>query len=142
MNEMCRMSMTEFRTTVNRFKELCPELICWNITYEENGYMNIIIHVPKKGKLIFDYPTDSLKWIEEWTDEKELKQQEREMRPDMYNQFCDKVEQYMYDHRLTHQQFADMVGISRWSLSRYLNNERIPKVSTMRRICEAANIDI
>ena len=75
-------------------------------------------------------------------DEKELKEKERSIRPVMYEQFCSDVVNYLKDHRMTQQQFADMVGLSRWSLNRYINGEQIPKTSTMRHIYKIMNIDI
>ena len=142
MRLICQMTSKEFKTTVERFKELYPELVQYGNSYEECGNMAIIVRIPNKGKVRYEYLDDEITWLEHWTNNKEKKQRENELRPKTYGYFCFVIEQYMENHQMTQQQFADLVGISRRSLIKYLQGQSIPKVNTMRRICKTINIDI
>lgn len=139
--ELC-MNSKDFKAAVNKFKERYPELIRWGINYIPRDCLSIMVYIPGRGKLIYEPLIDRITWLEHWTDEKEIKEQERRMRPAMYEQFRSDVTRYLIDHHMTQQQFADMVGLSRFSINRYLNGELIPKTSTMRQIYKIMNIDI
>lgn len=132
----------DYETIYKEFKELYPELIRRGISFSPYGYMAIEIRIPSVGMFKYDYTDGQLECIEEWISPKEIKQMEKEQRPDMYDNFCRTINSYLREHRVTHQQFADMVDISRMSLSKYLNGTSIPKVSTMRRICKQINVDL
>lgn len=125
-----------------RFKELYPYMVRRGMNYEPYDYMTIKISIPGVGKAIYNYHNDKITWLEHWVDEKEIERQEKEMRPDMYEEFCAIIKNYMEQHEMTQQEFSDLVGISRRSISKYLNGDRIPKVSTMRDICKSINIEL
>ena len=129
-------------TVIKRFKEKHPEMIRRGTSYEPYDHMSIMVRIPGVGKIIYEYFGDKITWLEHWIDDEEVKRREKEERPNIYNKFCRSIELYMIDNHLTQQQFADIVGISRQSLIKYLNHHAIPKVNTMRRICKEINIDI
>lgn len=131
-----------WRMIFTEFKELYPELCNRGISYQPYSPMVIQVSIPGMGKLLYDHSEEDITWLEHWVDERVVRLQEKEQRNDIYESFCYEVSRYMKTNKLTQQQFADMTDISRRSLNKYLNHEAIPKVSTMRRICEAVNIDI
>ena len=127
---------------VERFKTKYPELNRRGNTYIPDGSMNLIVLIPGRGKLNYSCSNDRITWLQRWEDEKELKQYNKEIRPVVYEEFCEKVTDYMRYHKLSNQEFCDQAGISRVSLSKYLNGGSIPKLGTMCRICEKMNIDL
>lgn len=126
----------------NEFKKTYPDLVRRGMSYEPYDMETIKVYIPGVGKLIYENYNHRITWLEHWKDEKLIKQQEKEMRPEMYERFCIIIENYMRSNRMTHQEFADTVGVSRQMLSKYLNGDAIPKVSTMRRICKIIHIYI
>lgn len=132
----------EWSEIYEEFKELYPELWRKGTSYSPYGYMTIEIRIPAVGKFSYDYRDGRLECLEKWVDEKEVRSREKEQRPVMYDKFCRIVETYLYENDITHQQFANKVGISRQTLSKYLNGNATPKVSTMRRICETISINL
>lgn len=130
------------RMIYDDFRDSYPELWRRGITYGICGYMTIELLIPGVGRFNYRSDTDSIICLERWEDEKEIKRKEKESRSDMYERFCDIARQYMRDNKMTHQEFADKVRISRQSLSKYLLGDSIPKVSTMRRICECIGYEL
>ena len=125
----------------DEFRDSYPELWCRGTSFMPYEPYVIQVVIPDKGKLLYSAETDDITWLERWTSDKEQKRIEREQRPKMYDVFCDAVVDYLHDSNLTHQEFADRVGVSRRSLSKYLNGDRIPKVSTMQQIGEVIGIE-
>lgn len=134
--------LCDYRTIYKEFKELYPEMIRRGTSFSPYGYMAIEIRIPSDGIYIYDYADGQLRCVKKYFDRNEIKRLEKEQRPELYDNFCRVINLYLQEHRMTHQQFADTVDISRKSLSKYLNGTSIPKVSTMRRICKQINIDI
>lgn len=132
----------EWSEIYNEFKDLYPELCKRGTSYSPCGYMTIEIRVPSVGIFLYDYQDGHLKCVEEFVNEREVRLREKELRPNMYKEFQCIVKDYLYNNHMTHQQFADLVHISRQTLSKYLNGDAIPKVSTMRRIYETININL
>lgn len=126
----------------NEFKKRYPQLVRRGMSYEPYDQEAITVYIPGVGKLIYENMRNRITWLEQWKDETLIKHQEKEHRPEMYGRFCTVVSCYMRDNRITHQEFADTVGVSRQMLSKYLNGDAIPKVSTMKRICKTIHIDI
>lgn len=126
----------------NEFKKLYPELVRRGMSYEPYDKESIMVYIPGVGKLIYENYYHRITWLEHWEDEKLIKQQEKERRPEMYEKFCNIIECYMKVHHLTHQQFSDMVGISSRSITKYLNGDSMPKASTMKRICKIIDIEL
>lgn len=124
------------------FRESYPELWRRGTTYRPYSLMAIEIAIPCVGKLIYDRDADEIFWLEHWVDDAAIRKREKDMRPDMSERFCDTVKNYINTHGMTQQQFADFVGISRYMLNGYLNGRTIPKISTMRKICECINVNI
>lgn len=126
----------------NEFKKRYPHLVRRGMSYEPYDQGAITVYIPGVGKLIYENLHHKIVWLEHWEDEKLIRQREKEQRPEIYERFRMSVGNYMRTNHMTHQEFADMVGISRQMLSKYLNGDVIPKVSTMRRICKNIHIDI
>lgn len=134
--------MLSARIILKEFKSLHPDLWTRGSMCTICGYMTAEIRIPTKGIILYNIETDTITWLERWVDEKEVKRKEKEKRPKNYIYFCFVISEYLKKHRMTQQEFADMVGISRRSLSKYLNGNAIPKSSTMRNILNQINIDI
>lgn len=132
----------ELKQTIDQFKTKHPDLIKRGISYEPYDNMSIVVRIPCEGKLIYELFGDRITWLERWPDEKSIKMKDREMRQKDYTYFCFAVKQYMRDNHMSQQAFADIVGISRHSLSYYLNGRLIPKTNTMRRILKVIEKDI
>lgn len=142
MNEPVNLVFKDTRVVIKRFKEMYPHLLRRGMNYEPYDYMTLKIYIPGVGKLIYEYFGDKITWLERWTDERQLREREQEMRPELYERFCLIINGYMKLNNMTQQQFADLVGISRRSLNKYLNSVSIPKVSTMKQICKSINIEL
>lgn len=124
------------------FRDAYPELWRRGCFYELCGYMQIRIHIPHTGKVIYDFFGDKLTWLERWEDPNETKRKERIYRSDTYDRFVNEVGARMLELDLSQQDIADMTGISRKSINQYLGGRAIPKLSTMQHICKTLNIDI
>lgn len=129
-----------------RFKIDFPELVVRGATFSPNGPYEISIIIPRRGKVIYNpigVKETRLKWIDgPYEDERVIKEREREMRPDMYQTFLSEIEQYQRFTGASQRDIARMSGVSRKSINKYLSGVVAPKVSTMRKICGALNIDI
>lgn len=102
--------------------------------------------IPRKGKLIYNSVGaggTKIRWVEgPYEDERELKQMEREMRPDMYQNFLREIDWYQKITGASQGDIARLTGVSRKSINKYLSGVNPPKVSTMRKIVDALGIDI
>lgn len=132
----------EWKEIYDEFKELYPELWKKGTSYIPYEYMVIEIRIPSVGKYLYDYRDGELTCLEHWTDKKEVVSHKKQQREDMYSEFCGRIEEYLYFNKMSHQQLSDKVGISRQSLSKYLNGSMIPKINTMKQIYEAINIEL
>lgn len=142
MSNFIKMEYPWMNATITQFKQLYPNLIRRGISYEPYDKDFMVVRIPGVGKLLYDMYYDEINWLEHWEDKAKIKLREKERRSELYERFCFVIKRYLHDNHMTHQQFADMVGISRKSLSKYLNGDSIPKTSTMKRICETIDIDI
>lgn len=57
-------------------------------------------------------------------------------------QFSQVLKQYMQDNKITQRAFADSLGVSEATVSRYLNGERSPKRNILNRISSVCGMDI
>ena len=128
------MNKLTWNKIFNRFKEKYPDLVRRGIDYRPYGYASVEIWIPTIGHIVYDYDTNEIEWLERLTDPETAKRLECDNRLNMYDEFRSFVIRYLRDNNMTHQEFADMVHISRRSLSLYLNGDSIPKTSTMERI--------
>lgn len=137
--------MRGYRKVLLQFKRDHPELWKRGISYEPYGYMSIKISIPGKGRLIYD-PVGTTKgkitWLEHWVDENESKCLEDEKRSDMYQTFLNKIRFYQREFGATQEDIAKLSGVSSRSIRKYLNGYAVPKVSTMRKICESLGLSI
>lgn len=129
-----------------RFKQDFPELVVRGASFSPNGPYEITIIIPRKGKVVYNpigVKETRLKWIDgPYEDKLVIKQREREMRPDMYQAFLSEIEYYQKMTGASQGDIARLSGVSRKSINKYLSGVVAPKVSTMRKICEALDIDI
>lgn len=124
------------------FREAYPELWCRGCYYKLSGFMEITISIPNKGKVIYEYFGNKLTWIDRWENPEEVRRRERNIRDNTYEYFLERVSMKMIERDLTQQDIADMSGISRMSINKYLGRRAMPKMSTMIQICESLGIDI
>lgn len=124
------------------FRYAYPELWRSGTVFSPHGFMSILVSIPGRGKLVYEYFGDKITWLEEWEDEKEIKQKEKEMRPKTYGYFVFIVNEYMKKFGYTQQDIADISGVSRISINKYLTGRSVPKTSTMKKICDSLGIDI
>lgn len=134
-----------YKRIFRMFKEDYPELVVRGTCYIPHAYMEIEVFIPTKGKLIYNpvgVESGKIRWEERWVDEKAIKREEREKRPDMYQTFLSLIDTYQKETFATQGDIAKLSGVSRRSINKYLSGIVMPKVSTMRRICESLGIDI
>lgn len=123
------------------FRNAYPELWCRGCFYELSGHMQILIRIPGKGKVIYEWFGNKLTWVEHYETDEEIKRKKRTKRVKTYGYFLFRVNEEMEVRNLTQQDIADMSGVSRKSINRYLGERAIPKMSTMRQIASALGID-
>lgn len=136
----------EYKRIFRWFKEDYPELCVRGINFLPYGYQEILVIIPRKGKLIYNsvgVEGTKIKWLEgPYEDERIIKQREREYRPEMYQNFLREIDYYQEITGATQVDIARITGVSRKSINKYLQGAKAPKVSTMRKIAEALGIDI
>ena len=136
----------EYKRLFRRFKQEYSELIVRGTGFIPYGYQEILIMIPRKGKLIYNSVGSGgtkIRWVEgPHEDERELKQREREMRPDMYQNFLREIDWYQKITGASQGDIARLTGVSRQSINKYLSGVNSPKVSTMIKIADALGIDI
>ena len=134
-----------YKRLYRKFKEEYPELVRYGTQWFAYGYQAIEILIPRVGKLIFrdggSY-IGTIEWLEHWVDERAVKQKERDMRPEMYLNFLREIDHYQKMTGSSQKDIAEATGLSRQSINKYLSGETAPKVSTMKKICDALGIDI
>ena len=108
--------------------------------------MSIIIFAPNVGKLRYNIYSKRVSWIECWEDEKEQSKKRKELiienRMDLYDNFIREINIYRKETGASIEHISNVSGISRQSLSKYLNKTRVPKVITIKHICKSLGIDI
>lgn len=129
-------------TIFNTFKKLHPELVRYGMQYKLCEVMTLRIWIPRVGVIRYEAIPDIIHWEQRWEDTKLLKQQERDIRPDMYQRFLSEIDIYQKETGMTQGQIAEMTGVSRRSINKYLSGVVTPKVSTMQKIAEKLNLDI
>ena len=123
------------------FREAYPELWCRGCYYQLTGFMQITISIPNKGRVIYEYFGNKLTWLERWKSSDEVRERSKMLRINTYEYFLERVDTEMIERNLTQQDIADMSGISRISINKYLGRRAIPKMSTMKQICDSLGID-
>lgn len=104
-------------------------------------HMKILVMAPGLGKFTYEWFGDKITWIERWVDEKAVKLEEQEMRPKQYTYFVHLVEMYMEANNATQGHVAEAAGVSRQSINKYMTGKSIPKLNTMRKICESLDLE-
>lgn len=136
----------EYKRIFRWFKKDYPELCVRGINFLPYGYQEILVIIPRKGKLIYNsvgVEGTKIEWLEgPYEDERNIKQREREYRPEMYQNFLREIDYYQEITGATQVDIARITGVSRKSINKYLQGAKAPKVSTMRKIAEALGIDI
>ncbi len=135
----------EYRKIWRMFKDEHPELIVRGISYTPWTYQEIKVYIPRKGVLIYNSVGangSKITWIERWNDERTIKEKEREMRPDIYQNLLKELFKYQEKTGSSQGDIARLTGMSRKSINKYLSGSVAPKVSTMRQIAEALGIEI
>lgn len=133
-----RMIFTDFR---KRY----PNLWERGASYSPHEYRRIMIWIPSKGKLIYDHFYNRIHWVDYWADRvpiKKTKEDIRKDRLDMRDRFVDALELCITDKGMSQSDIANISGVSRRKINEYINKKQIPKVSTMKKICEALGVDI
>lgn len=105
-------------------------------------HMKILIMSPGLGKFTWGWFDDTIVWLEEWVDEKIVKREDDSMRSANYTYLKLLLEGYMKQHEYTQQDISSKTGVSRQSLSKYLSGKAIPKTSTMKKICDALELEL
>lgn len=124
------------------FREAYPELWCRGCYYVLSGFMQITISIPNEGKVVYEYFGNKLTWLEKWESPEEERIRKNKFRDNTYNYFLDELNRVMHERDLTQQDVANITGLSRKSINEYLGQKAIPKIGTMRLICNALDIDI
>lgn len=122
-----------------------PELKKYGTYWEPHGFQEIKVYIPSKGVLIYNEAgttSGNIIWIEKYIDDKAIKQEERKMRSGMYQKFLSEIYTYQRKTGATQVEIAELTGISRQSINKYMSGIKIPKVSTMRRIADSIGINI
>lgn len=129
----------------NKFLKENPELKICGIHWEHHGYQEIKIYIPRKGVLIYNETgttAGKITWLDRYADEKIIKQRDREERSDMYQRFLSEIDIYQKRTGASQGTIAEITGISRQSINKYISGIVPPKVSTMRKIANSLGIDI
>lgn len=124
------------------FREAYPELWCYGTNYVPYQQMTIMIINPVKGKFLYDGISKRITWLEHFKDKEEIKEEEKELRLDMYQNFLNEINYYQKMTGISQSEIARKAGISRKSINEYLKGVNPPKISTMRKIAEALGIDL
>lgn len=124
------------------FREAHPDLWRWGADYQLVDFMKILIRSPGVGKFTYEFFDDKITWIEHWEDETETKKLNRDLRAKDYVLFRNLIFEFMDRTGATQQDIADISGVSRQSISKYLSCKSIPKSSTMNQICESLGIEL
>lgn len=145
-NNMFSNTKSYYGRMYRKFKADFPELVVRGTTYSPNGPSEINIDIPRKGSLIytsFGVKETRIRWVDgPHEDTLLIKERERETRPDMYQDFLREIELYQRMTSASQGDIARLSGVSRKSINKYLSGVVAPKVSTMRKICKALEIDI
>lgn len=127
-----------YRDFKRRHSDLCER----GMSFTPHQFMSIIIHIPNRGKLIYDGFRDEITWLAQYEDPKRKKAEEREQRAELYLRFLNEMESFQKTNGASQGVIAERSGISRQSINKYLSGAVMPKTSTMKRICEALHIDL
>lgn len=150
-----------------QFKEDYPELIERGTTYEPYGYMEITIHIPGLSPFVYNqvgtsgcnfringrwYSYDEIRQMKIRSEQKEIEDKRRreieakkskeEYRSKMYKSFLSMLRYYQKAYGATQEDIAELSGYSRKTINEYMTGKAMPKVSTMRKICEALDLCI
>lgn len=128
-----------------QFREEFPNLWEYGTNWEPHGYREIRIFIPSKGILIYNEVGTSngkITWEVRREDPRLIKQRERELRPEMYQNFLRELDSYQKRSGFSQRNIAMMTGVSRQKINAYINGKSIPKVSTMRKIADTLGLDI
>jgi DNA-binding XRE family transcriptional regulator len=135
------MSKYTARMIFQDFREAYPYLWRRGADYELCDFMTIRIRIPTIGVVEYEYFGNKLTWLERWVDPNLDRKRDKDNRYVWYEEFVKLIESHMDDYGYTQQDIADISGLSRKSINEYLTGRSIPKVSTMRKICESLRIN-
>lgn len=123
------------------FLKAYPELKDRGTQYYGVGFDTIRIRMPTKGCAIFNRFGNKLTWLDHNGDKEYEKRARTERREKLRDLFVEALLIFQEDTGMTQGEIAEDTSISRRKINEYINHKRIPKVSTMRSICEALNIN-
>lgn len=123
------------------FSKAYPELKDRGTHYYGVGFDTIRIRMPTKGCVEFNRFGNKLTWLDHNGDKEYEKRIRTERRERLRDLFIDELLIFQEDAGMTQGEIAEATSISRQKINEYINYKRMPKVSTMRSICEALNIN-
>lgn len=133
------------RMIFNDFRKKHPHLWERGTTYSPFEFRKIIVWIPRKGKLIYDHFHNMVFWQEYWgnlEDATGIVEDRQKKRECMYERFVREIDVYQKKSGASQSAIAEISGVSRQKINEYMNGKCIPKISTMKKICESLGIDI
>ena len=116
------------------FRRTYPSVWRRGTVFQPYGFMTILIIVPGVGKFKYEYYGKHLITIEEFED-KEAKRWDRiDERERRIIEMKEDLPRIMRERNLTQQDVADLSGVSRESINKYLSGRKSPKLSTLEKI--------
>ena len=119
-----------------------PQLWRRGTNYELCGNTSIRVSIPTVGILVYEYIGHHITWEKCWEDPVITKENTKEERFDMYQRFLSEIDIFQKETGATQATIAELTGISRTSVNRYLSGVAMPKTATMRSMAEKLGIDI
>ena len=127
-----------YKRLFRQFREEFPSLWEYGTIWEPQGYQEIRIHIPSKGKFIYnEVGTTGGKIV--WD---KLFLNKRVQRQLMYDEFLEELKTYQEEAKLTQGELAEMSGISRQKMNEYLSGRSIPKINTMEKIAKELGLRV
>ena len=124
------------------FRKRYPELWEYGTTYYGRGFDTIRIRMPTKGCVEFNRFSNTLVWLDRNGDKDYEAKQRADRKANMHRNFIQLLHDYQKLHNASQGMIAKQTGISRRKINEYLNGKAIPKISTMKKILEALDIDM
>ena len=127
------------------FRKEYPHLWNYGTQWKPDGRDSIRINNPRKGEFVYKLVTfghGQIIWKHRWKTDDDIRKEEREIRPDMYQNFLREIDRYQIETGASQGKISTITGISRQSINKYLSGAIPPKVSTMRKIAETLGLNI
>ena len=124
------------------FRHHYPQLWRRGTHYELCGNTSIRVRIPTVGVLVYEYIGHHITWEKRWEDPVITKENTKEERFDMYQRFLSEIDIFQKETGATQATIAELTGISRKSVNRYLSGAAMPKTATMQSMAEKLGIDI